>query len=93
VWKKVDFIQASQGGNETAGGAAAIISGLLAFSIQYIMATTHTMNGGINYGDAFHTSMTLIGWGLVLGGIALILAARFWVKQPKKGLVKESTSA
>lgn len=70
IWAKVDFTQAEPGDNEAAGGAAAIASGWLAFSIQYLMASTHTING-INYGDAFHTSMTITGWGLILTGIII----------------------
>jgi hypothetical protein len=70
VWVQVDFTQASKGENETAGGAAAIASGGLAFTIQYLMASTHTING-INYGDAFHISMAIIGWGLILTGIII----------------------
>jgi hypothetical protein len=71
VWAKVDFSQASKGDNETAGGAAAIVTGLFALTIQYWMAPTHTLSG-VNYGDAFHTSMAIIGWGLVVTGIVII---------------------
>jgi hypothetical protein len=93
IWEKVDYTQAKPGDNETAGGVAAIVSGGLAFTIQYLMASTHTMNGGINYGDAFHTLMTIVGLGLVLGGISLILAVQFQGKQPAKKLAQESTKA
>ncbi len=89
VWAKVDFSQAPKGDNETAGGAAAIVSGILAFTIQYMMAGTHTMNGGINYGDAFHTSMTIIGWGFVLGGISLIIIAQLKSKQSTSNIASE----
>jgi hypothetical protein len=92
VWAMVDFTQANPEDNQKAGGAAAMASGVLAFSIQYLMASTHTMNGGTNYGDAFHTSMTIIGWGFVLGGIALILAAGIRAKHPTKNRVKEAIS-
>jgi hypothetical protein len=93
IWAKVDFTQAPKVDNETAGGAAAIVSGGLAFSIQYLIASTHTMNGGINYGDAFHTSMTIVGWGLVLGGVSLIAAAQLRNKLPLNIQEKESTTA
>jgi hypothetical protein len=92
VWVMADFTQANPEDNQKAGGAAAIVSGLLSFSIQHLTASTHTMNGGVNYGDAFHTSMTIIGWGFVLGGIALILAAQIRAKHPTKNRVKEATS-
>ena len=89
VWAKVDFSKAPKGDNETAGGAAAIISGFLAFTIQYWMASTHTMNGGINYGDAFHTSMTILGCIFVIGGISLIVISQKAVKRSASMPVKE----
>jgi hypothetical protein len=89
VWAKVDYERAPNGDNETAGGAASIVSGLLAFSIQYLMVSTHTMNGGINYGDAFHTSMTIVGWGFVLGGIGLIVFSQFILKEKQKSLTSD----
>ena len=93
VWAKVDFSQAPKGENETAGGAAAIVSGILAFTIQYMMAGTHTMNGGINYGDAFHTSMTIAGWGFVLGGISLIVLVQLKSKHLSSIPARESSVA
>jgi hypothetical protein len=71
VWQKVDFTRAKPADNQKAGGAAAIVAGLLCLSIQYWMAPSHTMNGGINYGDAFHWSMSIAGWGLALAGAFL----------------------
>ena len=79
VWALVDFTQAKPGENEKAGGAAAIISGLLAFNIQYLMASTHTL-GGVNYGDAFHVSMTLTAFALVLLGCGVWLRAAWQVR-------------
>ena len=93
IWAKVDYTQAPKGDNETAGGVAAIVSGGLAFTIQYMMVATHTMNGGINYGDAFHTSMTIVGSGLVLGGISLIAIAQLKGEQAAKIPACESTIA
>ena len=89
IWVKVDYSQAPKGDNETAGGAAAIVSGILAFTIQYLMASTHTMNGGINYGYAFHTSMTIVGWGLVLGGVSLMIIAQLYVKEKQPSFAND----
>jgi hypothetical protein len=36
------------------------------------VGSTHTF-GGVNYGDAFHLSMTLIGIGLILAGALVAL--------------------
>ncbi|MBT3390481.1 MAG: hypothetical protein HN413_08725 [Chloroflexi bacterium] len=74
VWAKVDFTKAKGNAKDVGGGLAAIVMGGLALSIQLWMAPTHTLSG-INYGDAFHTPMLLIGWALVLMGISLLARA------------------
>ncbi len=70
IWQGVDFSKA--GKNKTAGGAAAILVGLLALTIQWTMGATHTW-GGINYADAFNASMTSVGLGLILLGLGALL--------------------
>jgi hypothetical protein len=47
------------------------------------------MNGGINYGDAFHTSMTILGCIFVIGGISLIVISQKAVKRSASMPVKE----
>lgn len=76
VWEKVDFSKAKKKDAETAGGAAAITVGLLSLTIQFLMAPTHTING-INYGDAFHLTMTVVGAGLLLLGLGLIIRSKW----------------
>ena len=73
IWERVDFSKSKTTENQNAGGAAAIVAGALGLSIQTLMASTHTMNGGINYADAFNLTMTLSGWLLITMGISLIL--------------------
>ncbi len=75
VWEKVDFTKAKKKETHQAGGAAAIIVGGLCFTMPYLMAGTHTING-VNYGDAFHLTLTGLGWGLVLLGLGVIVNAR-----------------
>jgi uncharacterized membrane protein len=72
IWAKVDFANASKSESNTSGGTAAIVSGVMALTIQYTMAPTHTISG-VNYADAFHTAMTLSGLGLILLGIGLLI--------------------
>ena len=72
IWKGVDFTKGNAKENKTAGGAAAIMLGLLTFTIQYTMASTHTWDG-VNYANVFNTSMTILGWGLTLGGVLILL--------------------
>ena len=65
IWQGVDFGKGNTKNNLPAGGASAIMLGLMTLTIQYTMGSTHTW-GGINYADAFNTSMTVIGIGLLL---------------------------
>ena len=72
VWQGVDFAKAKAEKNKPAGGVAAIILGIMTLTIQYTMGATHTW-GGVNYADAFNTSMTAAGIGLLLLGAALFV--------------------
>lgn len=73
VWQGVDFSKA--GKNKTAGGAAAILLGILTLTIQHTMAPTHTW-GGVNYAGVFNTAMMLTGAALTLSGIGLLAEKR-----------------
>jgi len=80
IWAGVDFTRAPRKENRKAGGAAAILLGLLTLTIQFSMGSTHTWNG-VNYADAFHTAMTLGGSACLLLGLGL-LATLHTVKPP-----------
>jgi hypothetical protein len=70
IWQAVDY--AKPAGEKDSGKQAAAIAlgacGLLALTIQFMMAPTHTFNG-INYADAWHMVLTLTGLGLILAGV------------------------
>ena len=66
IWQGVNFSR-SKGSNPGAGGAAAIVLGVMCLTIQAFMGPTHTWNG-VNYADAFHQTLTLAGWGLASAG-------------------------
>ncbi len=70
IWQGVDFKKGDRNSNTLAGGAAAILLGLLTLTIQYTMGSTHTWNG-VNYADAFKAVMTLSGAGLLLLGTGI----------------------
>lgn len=70
IWQGVDFSKSNVKDNKPAGGAAAIVLGLFTLTIQYTMGSTHTW-GGVNYADAFNTSMTVIGIGLLILGAGI----------------------
>jgi hypothetical protein len=74
IWQGVDF-EKPAGDKKTGKQAAAIALGavgLLALTIQFIMAPTHTING-VNYADVWHTALTAIGLALILSGIGTAL--------------------
>lgn len=72
IWQGVDFAKAKAANNKPAGGVAAILLGIMTLTIQYTMGPTHTWNN-VNYADAFNTSMTVIGLGLLLFGAMLFI--------------------
>jgi hypothetical protein len=76
IWQGVDFAKARASDNQKAGGASAILLGLLTLTIQYTMGSTHTW-GGVNYADAFNTSMTAIGIALLLLGAGMFVSLRY----------------
>ena len=78
IWQGVDFSKGNTKSNLPAGGASAIMLGLMTLTIQYTMGSTHTW-GGVNYADAFNTSMMGIGIGLLLLGAGLLISgANVW---------------
>jgi hypothetical protein len=75
IWQGVNFEKGDPKSNRMAGGAAAILLGLITLTIQYTMGSTHTWNG-VNYADAFNAVMTLTGSGLLLFGAGVLIGWR-----------------
>lgn len=74
---RAQLVEGSLPGSSTsASGAALIAAGLLVLSVHSWAAPSHVMNGGINYADAFHLPLTILGWMLNLAGVSLL--ARTW---------------
>jgi hypothetical protein len=67
IWQGVNFEKGDSRSNRMAGGAAAILLGLMTLTIQYMMGPTHTW-GGVNYANAFNSLLTATGLGLLLLG-------------------------
>jgi hypothetical protein len=70
VWQGVNY-EKPAGENKTGKQAASIAlaaTGLLTLTIQFVMAPTHTI-GGINWADAWHISLTVIGAGLLVAAV------------------------
>lgn len=71
IWQGANFEKGDGKANRMAGGAAAILLGLMTLTIQYTMGPTHTWNG-VNYANAFNALMTVAGIGLFALGSVLI---------------------
>jgi hypothetical protein len=91
IWKGVDFRKGDRTINTIAGGAAALLLGLVTLTIQYTMGSTHTWNG-VNYADAFNILMSTIGLGLLLFG-AGIFASLKRLKVTANRLAAQETNA
>ncbi len=86
IWQGVNFSKGNTKSNLPAGGASAIMLGLMTLTIQYTMGSTHTW-GGVNYADAFNTSMMVIGVGLLILGMGLFVSgANVWERVTKHRL-------
>lgn len=75
IWQGVNFEKGASKSNKMAGGAAALLLGLLTLTIQYTMGPTHTWDG-VNYANAFNAAMTVAGIGLLLLGAGIFVSAR-----------------
>jgi hypothetical protein len=71
IWQGANFEKGDSQSNRIAGGAAAILLGLMTLTIQYTMGPTHTWNG-VNYADAFNLLLTGVGIGLLFLGVTLM---------------------
>ncbi len=82
IWQGVDYTRAPRKEGKKSGGAAAIVVGVLCLTIQFFMASTHTWNG-VNFADAFHAVMSIVGSMFILFGSGLILSS-LWTPYFKK---------
>ena len=88
VWQGVDFTKAKANQNKPAGGAAAILLGIMTLTIQYTMGPTHTWSN-VNYADAFNASMTGIGIACLLLGAGIFVGARNFKLTVNRPIVQE----
>lgn len=72
IWNAIGLERAA-GDKDLPRSAAAItllLTGLLTLTVQFWTGPTHIF-GGVNYADAWHNQLTVIGWGLIVLGIGL----------------------
>lgn len=74
IWQGVNFTRGNRNDSNLAGGAAAIVFGLMTLTIQFTMGPTHTWNG-VNYANAFKVMMSLVGVASLLAGASQFLTA------------------
>ena len=72
VWSGVDFTRGKTNGR-TAGGAAAIVVGVVWLVIPVLAGPSHTWALGINWAEAFNTTLIPLGLILIVGGFLVAL--------------------
>jgi len=82
LWQGVNFTKGNRTDHKLAGGAAAIVFGLVTLTIQFSMGPTHTWNG-VNYADAFNVMMPLVGAASILTGVSQYLPAFILRRKPQ----------
>jgi hypothetical protein len=75
IWKGVDYSKAPRKEKKNTAGVSSIVVGVLCLTIQIFMAPTHTWNG-INYADAYQTSMIVAALICFVIGTALIIPVK-----------------
>ncbi|MGD9092944.1 MAG: hypothetical protein PVF74_08845 [Anaerolineales bacterium] len=71
IWEKVGFSQAGDSeGNGTAAGMAMFTAGVLTLTVHNWASPTHTWDG-INFVDVWRTQLMVVGWTLLILGVAL----------------------
>jgi len=76
LWDKVRKTTKPDDEGNAGASVAAIIGGALTLTVQYWAGPTHIL-GGVNYADVWHTQLAIIGWALLLGGMAFITLRLF----------------
>jgi hypothetical protein len=72
IWKQVIFSGGGAGGAGTAPAGLSMILAALAFlTVQFWAGATHTWEG-VNFADAFHNQLTLVGWALMILGVGFV---------------------
>ncbi len=72
LWREIGFGQAVNSNTAgITGGMAAISCGAIVLTIQFWMGPTHTITG-VNYADVWHVQLLLIGWLLIITGLAAL---------------------
>ena len=66
------FKKENQENADRAGGATAMIVGLLTLGVQYWAGPTHVFNG-VNYADAFHGALLVFGLGWLIFGASILI--------------------
>lgn len=74
VWQGANFEkpESAQGSGKGAAAAAMAACGVLALTVQFLMAPTHTI-GEVNYADAWHWTLSAMGMAMIAGAGLLAL--------------------
>lgn len=72
IWKEINLEKSVSDKNllHNAAAITLMLTGSLIITVQYWAGPTHVF-GGINFADAWHVQLAIIGWGMILLGLSL----------------------
>lgn len=73
IWNTLNLTRKDDDVTGMGAGVAMIVGGIATLTVQYWAGLSHMIEG-INYADAWHVQLNIIGWLAVLPGAALLLA-------------------
>ncbi len=93
IWQGVNFAKPEGQAGSGKGPAAVAMAacGLLALTIQFLMAPTHTI-GGVNYADVWHWALSGTGVALLTGSVVLFVHGAWRVRPRVAELLPETAS-
>jgi hypothetical protein len=69
IWSQAGIDGAGGDTGSLAAGASLFICGIAVLTVQWWAGPTHTFDG-VNFADAWHVQLAVLGWGLVVGSLA-----------------------
>ncbi len=72
IWNAINFEKPAHDKDLPRNAAAItlVLAGLLTLTVQYWAGPTHIF-GDVNYADAWHTQLAVVGWGMIVLGFGL----------------------
>jgi hypothetical protein len=79
IWNGLNLAGKDEGQSGLGTGVALMVSAITVLTVQLWAGPSHSM-GGVNYADAWHQAMALVGWTMGVAGSGFL--ARHIISQP-----------